>query len=69
MDEIIALGNRPRTIAQRIDDYFAQVVYSINQPAAARDYQSVFWNISIFDKFYFDSLFSDFRFPDGEAPT
>ena len=44
-------------------------MYSINQPAAARDYQSVFWNISIFDKPYFESIFGDFHFPDGEQPT
>ena len=51
-----------------IKNYFQQVVYSINQPASARGYQSVFWNISIFDKPYFESIFGDFRFPDGEAP-
>jgi ribonucleoside-triphosphate reductase len=42
-----------------------QVVYSINQPAAARGYQSVFWNISIYDRYYFDSMFENFIFPDG----
>ena len=51
-----------------IKNCFQQVVYSINQPASARGYQSVFWNISIFDKLYFESIFGDFRFPDGEAP-
>ena len=51
-----------------IKNYFQQVVYSINQPASARGYQSVFWNISIFDKPYFESIFGDFRFPDGESP-
>lgn len=51
-----------------IKNCFQQVVYSINQPASARGYQSVFWNISIFDKPYFESIFGDFRFPDGEAP-
>lgn len=65
-NEVVVLGNRPRTIEQKVEDYFSQVVYSINQPAAARDYQSVFWNISIFDKPYFESIFGDFRFPDGE---
>lgn len=50
-----------------IEAYFQQVVYSINQPAAARGYQSVFWNISIYDQFYFESLFTDFVFPDGET--
>lgn len=50
-----------------IKNCFQQVIYSINQPAAARGYQSVFWNISIFDRPYFESIFGDFRFPDGTA--
>ena len=41
------------------------VVYTMNQPAAARGNQSVFWNISVFDKHYFDSIFGEFYFPDG----
>lgn len=44
------------------------VVYSLNQPAAARGYQSIFWNISVFDKNYFESLFDEFYFPDGSKP-
>lgn len=56
------------TIEKQIEQYFQQIVYSINQPAAARSYQSVFWNISYFDKYYFDGMFHDFRFPDGTAP-
>lgn len=46
-----------------------QVVYSVNQPAAARGYQSVFWNISIYDEYYFASMFKDFIFPDGDRPN
>lgn len=45
------------------------VVYTLNQPAAARGNQSVFWNISVFDKFYFESLFGTFYFPDGTQPV
>ena len=45
-----------------------QVIYAVNQPAAARNFQSVFWNISIFDKYYFKSLFGNFYFPDGDRP-
>jgi len=67
-NKVVSLGTRERTIEQKIEDYFSQVVYSINQPAAARDYQSVFWNISIFDKHYFESLFGGFCFPDGTSP-
>ena len=38
---------------------------SLNQPAAARNFQSVFWNIAYFDKPYFEGIFEDFIFPDG----
>lgn len=44
------------------------VVYALNQPAGARGYQSVFWNISVFDENYFKSLFGEFYFPDGTQP-
>ena len=54
---------RKRTLRQKIHDYFEQVTYSINQPAAARDYQSCFWNIAYFDKSFFDGMFGDFLFP------
>ncbi len=55
--------------AKEVESYFQQVVYSINQPAAARGYQSVFWNISIYDEHYFRSMFNDFIFPDGDRPS
>ncbi len=67
--ELATLGARPQTVEQRIEAYLQQVIYSINQPAAARGYQSVFWNISVFDKYYFNSIFGDFRFPDGNPPS
>lgn len=51
-----------------IEESLQHVVYSINQPAAARGYQSVFWNISIYDKPYFEAMFNNFRFPDFSAP-
>lgn len=57
--------NRKRTLKNLISDKFQQVVYSLNQPAAARDYQSVFWNIAYFDKPYFNGMFNNFVFPDG----
>lgn len=63
------LGVRSQTIGERIESYLQQVVYSINQPAAARGYQSVFWNISIFDQYYFKSIFGDFVFPDGSQAS
>lgn len=42
------------------------VVYALNQPASARGNQSVFWNISVFDKYYFEAIFGNFTFPDGD---
>lgn len=57
-----------RTISRLIEQKFQQIVYSINQPAAARNFQSVFWNISYFDKYYFEGLFGEFVFPDGSKP-
>lgn len=59
----------PRTIEKVIEDYFQNVVYYLNQPAAARNFQSVFWNISYFDKNYFEGIFGDFVFPDGTKPS
>jgi ribonucleoside-triphosphate reductase (formate) len=47
-----------------IANHLQHVVYAINQPAAARGYQSVFWNISIYDRPYFESMFGNFSFPD-----
>lgn len=67
-DTIVSLGNYPRTIDKVITDKFEQVVHSINQPASARGYQAVFWNIAYFDKNYFDGIFHDFLFPDDTEP-
>ena len=52
-----------------VENHLQQVVYSINQPAAARGYQSVFWNISVYDHFYFEAMLGDFVFPDFERPN
>ena len=57
--------NRQKTIKSQIEQYFQQVIYSINQPAAARGLQSAFVNFSYFDKPFFDGMFGDFYFPDG----
>lgn len=65
-DDIVnGRSRRKTTIAKTIEDIFEQVVHSLNEPAAARNFQSVFWNISYFDKTYFDAIFKDFVFPDG----
>lgn len=69
LDEVVEIGkNRKLTLRQKIHDWFQQFVYTINQPAGARGYQSVFFNIAYFDKYYFEALFEDFFFPDGDVP-
>ncbi len=60
--------DKHRNIDKTLEQKFQQIVYSINQPAAARNFQSVFWNISYFDKYYFEGLFGEFVFPDGSKP-
>ena len=66
-DKAIDLSNRERTIDKVITDAFEQVVYSLNQPAAARGNQSVFWNIAYFDCPYFEGMFESFVSPDGTS--
>lgn len=65
IDDVVENNIRQRTLKQVIESKFQQVVYSLNQPAAARGSQSVFWNIAYFDEPYFKSLFDAFYFPDG----
>ena len=67
-DEVVDLSKKRRSIDKVITDCFEQIVYSINQPTGARNFQSVFWNISYYDRYYFESIFGDFRFPDGSRP-
>lgn len=57
-----------RTNLKEIKQEMQGVIYALNQPAAARGGQSVFWNISLFDKYYFESLFGEFFFPGGVRP-
>ena len=68
LDDVVELNAKKRTLIKVIDNYFQQVVHSMNMPAGNRGYQTVFWNISYFDKNYFQGVFGDFRFPDGSAP-
>ncbi len=67
-DEIVDLSLKKRTIKKVITDCFEQVVYSINQPTGARNFQAVFWNVAYYDKYYFESIFGEFVFPDGTRP-
>ena len=68
-DEVVDLSLKHRTLDKVITDCFEQIVYSINQPTGARNFQAVFWNISYYDKYYFESIFGDFFFPDGTKPS
>jgi len=63
------LRDNSRTIKSVIHQKFQQVIYSINQPAAARGMQSAFVNFSYFDKPFFESMFGNFVFPDFTSPT
>ena len=68
LDEVVEFTYRPSTLRDKLEHYFAQIVYTLNQPAGARGYQSIFWNIAYFDRDYFNSIFKDFVFPDGDEP-
>ena len=57
------------THKKEITQELQQVVYALNQPAAARGFQSVFWNISIYDRPYFEAMFGNFVFPNGDKPS
>ena len=67
-DEVVDLSKKRRTIDKVITDCFEQIVYSINQPTGARNFQAVFWNVAYYDRYYFESLFGEFVFPDGSRP-
>lgn len=56
---------RRYTIKSQIHQYFQQIVYSLMQPSGSRGSQACFWNLSIFDKPFFDTMYGDFMFPDG----
>lgn len=66
--DLADLSKKQRTIDKVITDCFEQIVYSLNQPTGARNFQAVFWNVAYYDKYYFESLFGEFVFPDGSRP-
>lgn len=59
---------KQRTVRESILQAFQQIVFSWNQPAGNRDFQSPFVNINYFDSNYWKALFEDFCFPDGTKP-
>ena len=60
-------SNRKQTIAGQIHQYFQQICYSLMQPSGSRGNQAVFWNCSIFDKPFFDTMYGDFKYPDNSS--
>jgi ribonucleoside-triphosphate reductase len=67
-EEVVYKANsKTKSISSMIEQAFQNIVYSINQPAGNRSYQSPFTNVSYYDKNYWEALFSEFRFPDGSA--
>lgn len=57
-----------KTHKKEIQQELQGVVYGLNQPASARGDQSVFWNISVFDKCYLQEMFGNFYYPDSTQP-
>ena len=68
IENVVDFSRKKRTIGDVIDNAFQQVVHSMNMPAGNRGYQTVFWNVGYFDKYYFEGVFGDFTFPDGSKP-
>lgn len=60
--------SKQRTVRDAVYKAFKQFIYGVNQPAGNRSYQSPFTNVSYYDHTYFNSLFSDFCYPDGTKP-
>lgn len=56
------------TMAYYIRKGMKQFIYGVNQPAGNRSYNSPFTNVSYYDKYYFKSLFENFKYPDGTEP-
>lgn len=59
---------RKQTIQKQIHQYFQQICYTLMQPSGSRGNQSCFWNLSIFDKPFYDTMYGDFYYPDGSKP-
>lgn len=59
---------KQKTIQSQIHQYFQQICYTLMQPSGSRGNQACFWNISIFDKPFFDTMYGEFYFPDNTKP-
>lgn len=63
-----SICKKSNTIEHQVHQYFQQICYTLMQPSAGRGNQSVFWNISVFDKPFYDTMYGDFVFPDMTKP-
>lgn len=70
LNEIITTPHclQRKTMKDAICKAFKQFIYGINQPAGNRSYNSPFTNVSFYDRYYFESLFGEFYYPDGTKP-
>ena len=59
---------KQKTIQSQIHQYFQQICYTLMQPSGSRGNQACFWNVSIFDKPFFDTMYGEFYFPDNTKP-
>ena len=57
-----------RTVKDSIEKGMKQFIWGVNQPAGNRSYNSPFTNVSWYDKYYFESLFGNFHYPDRSKP-
>jgi ribonucleoside-triphosphate reductase len=56
--------NYLETHKETIIQEFQHLVYYLSEPCSGRNSQSVFWNMSIFDKNYLHELYKDFIYPE-----
>lgn len=57
------------THKDKVRQHLQQVIYTLNDPSVGRGNQAVFYNTSIFDENYFESLFGKLVFPDFTKPN
>jgi len=62
-------SNYIETNLRDIDNHIQGVIYNSNHPAAAKGFQSIFLNFAVYDKYFMESLFGKFMFPDGSKPN
>lgn len=61
--------NYLETNKELIENFFQQLVYTINAPSGGRGQQSIFYNTSVFDENYWKNLFGEVVMPDFTHPN